>query len=472
MLGDFFSKIKVVTTESTSSLLDDASRLIDRALDKHICIGVTGFSGSGKSTFITSLIHHLRYSNESQLHGFLPARDQKILGVKLLPLPGCELFDYQQGIEALASEPPQWPQPTTALSGCIIEISHKSKASITNKVFGDTSTFSIEIRDYPGEWLLDLPLIDQDYWSWCQDQNELCQQPMRKKLMGDFLQQLNTISPFTILIESEINSLFERYCHYLQQCKQQGLTLIQPGRFLLPDSTLTIPPFFPLLCLRQYDKAVLAEAGENTLYKVMLRHYESYINDVVMPFRNDFFNKIDRQVVLIDVLKALSGGQENFEDMMVALSRIMDSYNYGINNFFSKLTSPDIERIVFLASKPDRVLSNQHENLRSLVNNIITRVSPQSVRNAIPIDTEVVCSVRCTQDHDQYLTAISTDGQHGKLGHPDIPGQIPTELQWQEFSGWQPTDLRPPSIAGLKHGARLPSIRIDTVLKDLIGDKF
>ena len=424
---DFLSSFKKSIEKSSRNLIGETNRLINRALDKNICIGVTGFSGSGKSTFITSIVHHLRYSNESQLYGFIPARDNKILDVQLKPLPGCDLFDYQKGIEALANKPPQWPQPTSTLSGCVIEISYKRKEAVSNRVFGDSSVFCIEIRDYPGEWLLDLPLIGQDYWSWCQDQIELSQQALRTELMGDLLRLLQMQNPFTILTDTEINKLFELYTHYLQQCKQQGLTLIQPGRFLLVDQSQEILPFFPLLSLRQYDQKTLENAAENTLYKVMQKHYMHYVNDIIMPFRDEFFNKIDRQVVLIDVLKALSGGKENFDDMMVSLSRIMDSYHYGVNSFINKLTSPDIERIIFLASKPDRVLSSQHESLRSLVSDIIMRVCPQSVRNSIPIETEVACSVRCTDDHDQFLTGISIDGQLGKIEPPLIPEKIPTD---------------------------------------------
>ena len=32
--------------------------------------------------------------------------------------------------------------------------------------FKDTSTLYLEIVDYPGEWLLDLPMLAQDYLSW------------------------------------------------------------------------------------------------------------------------------------------------------------------------------------------------------------------------------------------------------------------------------------------------------------------
>lgn len=60
-------------TDTCNSILDETVKLANKTADKHICIGVTGFSGSGKSTFITSLIHQLRYSNEASLGGFHPA---------------------------------------------------------------------------------------------------------------------------------------------------------------------------------------------------------------------------------------------------------------------------------------------------------------------------------------------------------------------------------------------------------------
>lgn len=475
MLDDLFSiykKVRDEISDGTAELFNNTNLLIDRALDKQICIGVTGFSGSGKSTFITSLIHQLRYSNEAQLHGFLLARDQKILGINLLPLPDCDLFNYEQGISELGSTPPRWPKPTATVSGCVIEINYINKDSIANKVLGDKRKFNIEIRDYPGEWLLDLPLLEQDYWSWCQDVSELCTQSKRKTIIGDLLQDLQGVNPFQILTESEIESLYYRYSLFLQQCKNSGLTLIQPGRVLLADKAHGHEPFFPLLGLRRYDQETLDNADSKSVYKVMLSRYLMYVNQIVKPFSDDFFNKVDRKVVLIDVIKALSGGKDDFDDMLLALSRIMDSHSYGMNSFFKKLSSPDVERIVFLASKPDRVLSNQHENLRSLVHDIITRVSPQSVRNSIPIDTEVVSSVRCTQDYEQFLTGTSLEGEKGNLKHPDIPERIPSEQQWEGLSRWNPTELLPPQMNGLMKGARIPSIRMGIVLKDLIGDKF
>jgi len=458
-------------SDSANTITDETIKFAHRTVDKHICIGVTGFSGSGKSTFITSLIHQLRYSNEAALGGFLPARDQKIIDVKLLPIHSLTEFDYQKGIEALSSSPPQWPHPTSELSGCIVEVTYK-RDSVFNLVAGKTTKLNIEIRDYPGEWLLDIPLLDQDYLAWCNDSANTFKQPERQELMGELLSSLQSIKPFDILSEVDIDKLCNRYSEFLKQCKAQGATLIQPGHMLLPGSTDSFPHFFPILGLQNYDRKVLAKADAGSIYKVMEKRYRGYLSGTVKPFYNDFFKKVDRQVILIDSLKALSGGKENFDDMMIAFSRIIDSYKVGTRNFINKLISPKVERIIFLSSKPDRVLMNQHENLRYLTDSIIKRVCKQSIRNTITIETEIACAVRCTQDKDSFLTATLTDGQKGKISHPTIPENIPDDEVWSQFENWQPYQLQPPIIPELKHGARLPCIRMDKVLKDLIGDKF
>lgn len=474
MLDNITSKLNKLATEvkqSTNSLLYDAGKVVDRALDKHICIGVTGFSGSGKSTFITSLIHQLRYSNEAGLSSFLAARDQRILEVNLLPSAGFELFDYKAGITALSSKPPRWPQPTQSLSSTIVQIVYK-RNSVFKRVLGETSTFNIEIRDYPGEWLLDLPLIGQSYLNWCFDQTDLAKQAVREQLLGDLLQQLQTINPFEVMDESQIEQLYQRFKHFLKQCKEQGLTLIQPGRMLLEDEHNESRPFFPLLGLHNYNDEALISANDNSIYKVMAQRYQDYIDLIVKPFNKHFFDDIDRQVVLIDALKVISGGQDNFDDMMMAQSRVMDCYKYGSMNALQKLFTTKIERILFIASKPDRVLASQHENLRSLVNAIIVETCSQKLRNSIQIDTESACSIRCTQEINDLLRVTSAEGKRGVVDPILIPDHIPTEAEWAALPHWIPVVLQPPEIEGLAKGARLPSIRMDKVLTFLFGDKF
>lgn len=463
-------KLGLRLNKTLDGIDQQASKWVARSLDKHLSIGITGFSGSGKSTFITSLIHQLKYSSNANLGGFLPARDERLLNVKLQPLDDLPLFDYQQGIQALADDPPAWPPSTTHISGCRLIIEFKKKSMLPTFT-GETRRFTLELRDYPGEWLLDIAMLQQDYRQWSMDTAALCSKGIRHQLAEEMQKEFNDLDPLAPIDEQQIEALFVRYRSFLMTCKTAGLTFIQPGRALLPDSS-DFPVFIPLFNLQALSPQALDNADDDSLYKVMQQRYKTYLKNFVQPFYKTFFRGIDRQVVLIDVLKALSGGKEKFDDMVIAFSRIIDCYRVGHNAFLNRLFSPQVEKILFLASKPDRILMNQHESLRRLCDDIISHICPQSVRNRIEIETEIAAAVRTTHDHNDHLTARLLDGQYGELRHPAIPDKLPDPDQWHQLSRWNPPVLRAPLNPDLIMGGRLAHIRMDKVLRDLIGDKF
>jgi predicted YcjX-like family ATPase len=463
-------KLGLRLNKTLDEIDQQASKWVARSLDKHLSIGITGFSGSGKSTFITSLIHQLKYSSNANLGGFLPARDERLLNVELQPLDDLPLFDYQQGIQALAGDPPAWPPSTTHISGCRLIIEFKKKSMLPTFT-GETRRFTLELRDYPGEWLLDIAMLQQDYRQWSMDTAALCSKGIRHQLAEEMQKEFNDLDPLAPIDEQQIEALFVRYRSFLMTCKTAGLTFIQPGRALLPDSS-DFPVFIPLFNLQSLSPQELDNADDDSLYKVMQQRYKTYLKNFVQPFYKTFFRGIDRQVVLIDVLKALSGGKEKFDDMVIAFSRIIDCYRVGHNAFLNRLFSPQVEKILFLASKPDRILMNQHESLRRLCDDIISHICPQSVRNRIQIETEIAAAVRTTHDHNDHLTARLLDGQYGELRHPAIPDKLPDPDQWHQLSRWNPPVLRAPLNTDLIMGGRLAHIRMDKVLQDLIGDKF
>ncbi|HCN99094.1 MULTISPECIES: YcjX family protein [unclassified Methylophaga] len=463
-------KLGLRLNKTLDGIDQQASKWVARSLDKHLSIGITGFSGSGKSTFITSLIHQLKYSSNANLGGFLPARDERLLNVELQPLDDLPLFDYQQGIQALAGDPPAWPPSTTHISGCRLIIEFKKKSMLPTFT-GETRRFTLELRDYPGEWLLDIAMLQQDYRQWSMDTAALCSKGIRHQLAEEMQKEFNDLDPLAPIDEQQIEALFVRYRSFLMTCKTAGLTFIQPGRALLPDSS-DFPVFIPLFNLQSLSPQELDNADDDSLYKVMQQRYKTYLKNFVQPFYKTFFRGIDRQVVLIDVLKALSGGKEKFDDMVIAFSRIIDCYRVGHNAFLNRLFSPQVEKILFLASKPDRILMNQHESLRRLCDDIISHICPQSVRNRIEIETEIAAAVRTTHDHNDHLTARLLDGQYGELRHPAIPDKLPDPDQWHQLSRWNPPVLRAPLNPDLIMGGRLAHIRMDKVLRDLIGDKF
>ena len=124
---------------------------------RRLCVGVTGLSQSGKSTFITSLINQLSNYEKASLPGFAPALSGKLLGVTVHPLEesGLKLFPYEHAYQCLTDNPPRWPPSTEDLSGCLLELRLKQSTSKLNPFSNDRYSFFVEIRDYPGEWLLD-----------------------------------------------------------------------------------------------------------------------------------------------------------------------------------------------------------------------------------------------------------------------------------------------------------------------------
>jgi predicted YcjX-like family ATPase len=62
--------------------------LTSRALERHLRLGVTGLSGSGKTAFITSLVHQLTQGdNSGNLPFFDVVQQQRYLGGQLSGLP-------------------------------------------------------------------------------------------------------------------------------------------------------------------------------------------------------------------------------------------------------------------------------------------------------------------------------------------------------------------------------------------------
>ncbi|AFJ02228.1 putative ATPase [Methylophaga frappieri] len=444
--------------------------LLGRSFDRHLKIGVTGFSGSGKSTFLTSLIHQLKYSHHPGLGGFLPARDKQLLSVDSTAIPGFALFDYAGGIAALSDTPPRWPNPTSEVSATRLHITFK-KGSVWSGLLGDARQLTLDLRDYPGEWLMDMPMLKLSYRDWCLDQQQLLSRAPRADLDPTLLADLHKLDPMQTADTDFLTSLFQRWQTYLRQAKQAGLTLLQPGRALL-DTDDNLPMVLPLLSLHDYSPEQLEKANETTLYQQLRQQYHQYLDNLVKPFYRQFFTGIDRQVMLIDVVKALSHGEECFNDMMMAYSRIIDCYQMGNQIWLKQLFTPTVNKILFLASKPDRLLMHQHEALRQLVDAMIKRICPQSVRHRIRIETEIAAAVRSSIDHQDYLTATLQDGRFGELRHPPIPDELPQLSHWQQLAGWTPPVLRPPVNPQLAQGGRLAHIRMDKVLRDLIGDKF
>jgi len=149
-------------------LRNELNSLVNRGMDKHLRLAVTGLSRSGKTAFITALVNQLlSIHTGARLPLFSAVREERLLGVKRVPQRdfGIPRFTYDEGLAQLYGSPPVWPTPTRGVSEIRLALRFRSRDSLLRH-FKETSTLYLEIVDYPGEWLLDLPMLAQDYLSW------------------------------------------------------------------------------------------------------------------------------------------------------------------------------------------------------------------------------------------------------------------------------------------------------------------
>ena len=477
LFGEALNKVG----DFTDSSLNSVSTQVNKLRDKHFCLGITGLSQSGKSTFITSLVNQLMQHDTASLPGFSPVLNESLLGVKLHPLEDELLaeFAYEEAYKGLTSEIPRWPESTQGVSGFLLELRLTQKGAKLNPFSRDQYSLYLEIRDYPGEWLLDLPLRNMDYSRWCgQCSAQYTQQP-RASLLGPLLNDLQQLDPLATADESLLTHLNERFIEFLKACKykDKSLSLIQPGRFLIPgqvDDKSTLC-FVPLLKCGSYTEGQLAAASKDSYFKVCERRYQSYIKELVEPFYKNFFSRIDRQLVLVDIVNALNAGPEYVDDMRQALTNITDSFAYGSQNRLLQLFSPKIDKVVFAATKIDQVLSEDHEAVRQLLAVVVKQAYKNAQHEGIHPSCEATAAVRCSKEIEREgergIAGTASDGSLIGYVHPTIPSRIPEGDEWQPFIDWKIPMLKPPKGLSYQNADVIPHIRLDTVLNTLIGDK-
>ncbi|WP_261640528.1 YcjX family protein [Erwinia mallotivora] len=461
-------------------LQNELRSLVSRGADRHLRLAVTGLSRSGKTAFITSLVNQLLNVNTgARLPLFSVLREERLLGVRRVPQRdmGIPRFTYDQGLAQLYGTPPAWPTPTRGVSEISLALRYRSRESLLRH-FTDTATLNLEIVDYPGEWLLDLPMLAQDYFSWSRQMTGLLQGD-RAAWSADWRQRCQGLDPFAQADENRLADIAAAWTDYLLKCKQEGLHFIQPGRFVLPGDMAGAPAlqFFPWPQLDEYGETKLAQAAANSCYGMLRARYNYYCQHVVSDFYRNYFLRFDRQIVLVDCLQPLNSGPQAFNDMRLALTQLMQSFSYGQRTLFRRLFSPVIDKLLFAATKSDHVTHDQHANLVSLLQQLVQDAWQNAAFEGINIECIGLASVQATQsglvDHQgEKLPALHghrlKDHQPLTFYPGEVPPRLPGSAFWQQqgfhfeqFRPQQPETDRP-----------LPHIRLDAALEFLLGDKL
>src|SRR4030081_2376421 len=178
---------------SFSDLVEEA-RLSARALldygdhffNPTVRLGVTGLSRAGKTVFITALIPGLTRGGRFPI--FEPFATGRIARARLAPQPDDAVprFDYENHVRTLI-EQRRWPNSTVDISELRLVIDYQRQN-------GADRTLTLDIVDYPGEWLLDLPLLHKSYEKWPRERLEVRGEPVRAPLAAQWHQHLTTLN--------------------------------------------------------------------------------------------------------------------------------------------------------------------------------------------------------------------------------------------------------------------------------------
>ena len=132
-----------------------------------IRLGVTGLSRSGKTVFITGLVANLM--DRGRMPQLSAAAEGRISAVWLQPQPHDTVarFDVEAHLAALGGDSPRWPASTRTVSE--LRLSFRVQPVGLFASLGGPRTVHLDIVDYPGEWLMDLALMEKSYADWSDD---------------------------------------------------------------------------------------------------------------------------------------------------------------------------------------------------------------------------------------------------------------------------------------------------------------
>jgi len=478
-------------SDSASDAVRSAGVVLADMATPSLRLGVTGLSRAGKTVFITSLVQTLIDSSAAP---GLPVGHLPRFRAFLEPQPDDDIprFAYEQNLAMLQDEPVGWPESTRHISQLRLTLEWES-ANWIRHVTGLPRRLHIDIVDYPGEWLLDLGLLDQDYQAWSQlmiDDAVHRQQDADLTAWLTFARSIKPDNAADERIVMEGADLFTRYLHSVKKTDRFA-RMISPGRFLLPGELDGSPllTFFPLAI--DADQPI----RPGTLAALLARRFESYKSQVVKPFFERHFKSLDRQIVLVDALGALNGGAEAIDELETALHGALNAFRPGRQSWLASLLGRRIDRVMFAATKADLIHTSNHLRLKMIMQVLLSRAVKRVQNAGAEFEVVALASLRSTEDVNyrtgsDRIPCIRGRPQAGeKSGHKVFngqemaaifPGDLPDDVHdifdtdMFQAGSLQFVRFQPPSPEKTHraHPAVWPHTGLDQVVRYLIGDRL
>ena len=154
-------------------------------------LGVTGLSRAGKTVFVTAMIQNLLAA--TRLPVLAASAEGRIARARLNPQPDDAVprFPYEEHLAALSGANRHWPQSTRRISELRLTIEFERASNWGSR----PAELNIDIVDYPGEWLLDLPLLEKSFGEWSRETVAQAQVKARAPLAAEWSAALAEFDP-------------------------------------------------------------------------------------------------------------------------------------------------------------------------------------------------------------------------------------------------------------------------------------
>ena len=473
-----------------------------------IRLAVTGLSRAGKTVFITALIQNLLAlaANKDvlpQLTRRLTDRGENRLRSRHPPaarrLGSAALRSGGQARRPRRGRP-AWPDRTNDIAQISLALTLTRRSPLGQKL-GERRV-RLDILDYPGEWLLDLPMLTQSFAQWsAQTLSLLRESPRRGVSAAPSWPSSPTGGPVTGSRRSRPGGPPAlQGAHWrpagcgmaCATCSRAG-SCARARAAMCPCSGSSRWMSGPRRC---HDGSLMALLSDR---------FEAYKRDMRTSFFDTHFRGFDRQVLLVDVLGALHAGRAAFHDTARAIRDIATALRYGAPQGLvadatagmlhgaahvlpaplarasqaaaERLGGSRIGRVVFVATKADHVPALKRDTLRHLLRALSGQVEGQQQAAGATVSYQVAAALRATEDGSALLDGRPVQVVKGRiLGEDkvrpfhvgDVPVAMPPDDFWGEGFFEMPR-FRPPLIDA-SGGSGLPHLGLDVVLDDLLGD--
>lgn len=413
-------------------------------------IAVSGLARAGKTSFLTSAAANL-------VAGTIPANAGWRVAEAPARASGMPRFGIREHLAALARDPPQWPDRTEAVSLLALDVSVSRRRPLPER------RMRLELLDYPGEWLLDLALLNVSFADWSADTLRRLEDLPPAQPFLDFVRTIKSGADADERLALAGHALYRDLLRRLRE--EEKLSMLQPGRFLLPAAKAEPPwcVFFP------FDRA-------GPFGRLLAARYQAYVKAVRQDLAGPGFAQIDRLIVLADVLTPLHAGQAAFEDARLALGTVAAALRWRVPPRFvpgrvaALLPLGGIDRVAFVASKADHVAEQQRGNLAELVAAMVQ--TDESIRSR----TFAVAAVSCTEDIVRTLDGRPVSAVRGYVPGQGLvgsyPGEVPRGLPGAAF--WSHPFLQIPPFAPKRLsgelGGAVPNIGLQRLFEFILED--